>query len=298
LDLAVVERIAGIILPVLAVTLLGYVYGRRHNPDMAVVNRINIDLFAPALIFSALASREFSIYDNRWLLLASAAIVFGSGAFAWAMAKFFQVSPRTFVPPMMFNNSGNMGLPLSVLAFGAPGLAPAVVMFVVSNAIHFTIGAKIVSRNASIRELLFTPMNVATVAGFAFAATNLPRPEVVMTTLQLVGGAMIPLMLFALGVRMVSAKLSSWPIGLLGAIVCPVSGMAIALVIAPLLPLTPEQRGLMFIFASLPPAVLNFIVAEHYNCEPEKVASIVLVGNVAALVFVPAGLLLGLAPSG
>jgi predicted permease len=294
MDLAVIERIGSIILPVLAVVLLGYVYARRRNPDMSVVNRINIDLFAPALIFSALASREFSIYDNRWLLVASAVIVLGSGVFGYAIARFFQVAPRTFVPPMMFNNSGNMGLPLSVLAFGVPGLAPAVAMFVVSNAIHFTIGAKIVSRNASIRELLVTPMNVATAAGFAFAASDIPRPEVVMTTLQLVGGAMIPLMLFALGVRMVSASLSSWPIGLLGAIVCPVSGMAIALMIDPLLPLTQEQRGLMFIFASLPPAVLNFIVAEHYNREPEKVASIVLVGNVAALLFVPGGLLLGL----
>jgi malate permease and related proteins len=228
MDLAVIERIGSIIVPVLAVVLLGYVYARRSNPDMSVVNRINIDLFAPALIFSALASREFSIHENRWLLVASAAIVLGSGVFSYAMARLFQVSPRTFVPPMMFNNSGNMGLPLAVLAFGAPGLAPAVAMFVVSNAIHFTLGAKIVSRDASIRELLLTPMNVATVAGFAFAASDLPRPEVVMTTLQLVGGAMIPLMLFALGVRMVSATLSSWPIGLLGAIVCPVSGMTIA----------------------------------------------------------------------
>jgi malate permease and related proteins len=164
----------------------------------------------------------------------------------------------------------------------------------VSNAIHFTLGAKIVNRRASIRELLLTPMNVATAAGFALAVSDLPRPEVVMTTLKLVGDAMIPLMLFALGVRMVSVNRGSWQIGVLGAIVCPVSGMFVALLIDPLLPLTPDQRGLMFIFSSLPPAVLNFMVAEHYRQEPEKVASIVLIGNLAAVVFVPGGLLLGL----
>jgi malate permease and related proteins len=294
-NLEIVERIAGIMVPVLAVVLLGYVYARRRNPDMSVVNRINVDLFAPALIFSALASRGFSIHDNRWLLVASATIVLGSGLFAWLMAKLFQVAPRTFVPPMMFNNCGNMGLPLAVLTFGPAGLAPAVAMFVVSNAIHFTLGARIVNRNASIRQLLLTPMNVATAAGFAFAASDLPRPEIVMTTLKLVGDAMIPLMLFALGVRMMTVSRGSWQIGVLGAIVCPVSGMFVALLIAPLLPLTPDQRGLMFIFASLPPAVLNFMVAEHYRQEPEKVASIVLTGNIAAIAFVPAGLLLGLA---
>jgi malate permease and related proteins len=121
-NLAVIERIGGIMLPVLAVVMLGYLYARRRNPDMSVVNRINVELFAPALIFSALASREFSVYENRWLLVASAAIVLGSGVFSWVLARLFQVAPRTFVPPMMFNNCGNMGLPLAVLTFGAPAL--------------------------------------------------------------------------------------------------------------------------------------------------------------------------------
>jgi malate permease and related proteins len=294
-NLAVIERIGSIMLPVLAVVLLGYLYARRRNPDMSVVNRLNVDLFAPALIFSALASREFSVYENRWLLAASALIVLGSGVFAWLMAMLFQLRSRTFVPPMMFNNCGNMGIPLAVLTFGAPALAPAVAMFVVSNAIHFTLGAKIVNRSASLRELLLTPMNLATAAGFALAVTDLPRPEVVMITLKLVGDAMIPLMLFALGVRMMTVNRGSWQIGIIGAVICPVSGMFVALLIDPFLPLTPDQRVLMYIFASLPPAVLNFIVAEHYRQEPEKVASIVLTGNLAAIFFVPAGLLLGLA---
>jgi predicted permease len=101
-------------------------------------------------------------------------------------------------------------------------------------------------------------------------------------------------MLFALGVRMVSVNRSSWRIGLLGAIVCPLTGLAMALAIDHLLPLDDAQRGLMFIFASLPPAVLNFMVAERYNREPGKVAAMVLVGNIAAVVFVPIGLTLGL----
>jgi predicted permease len=167
-------------------------------------------------------------------------------------------------------------------------------MFVVSNAIHFTLGARIVDPRASVRQLLLTPMNVATVAGFAVAATDLPRPDLVVNSLKLVGEATIPLMLFALGVRMVSVNRSSWRIGLLGALVCPLTGLAVALAIDPWLPLSPEQRGLMFIFASLPPAVLNFMVAERYGREPGKVAAIVLVGNVASVVFVPIGLAIGL----
>jgi predicted permease len=294
MTLELLERIAGIMAPVLTMIGIGWLYARWHAPDMSAINRINMDLFAPALIFSALASRDFSIADNRWLLAASALIVLGSGVLALAVARVAGVSARTFVPPMMFNNCGNMGLPISVLAFGQAGLAPAVAMFVVSNAIHFTLGARIVDPRASMRQLLLTPMNLATVAGFAVAATDLPRPEIVMSSLKLVGDAMIPLMLFALGVRMVSVNRSSWRIGLLGALVCPLTGFAVALAIDPLLPLSAEQRGLMYIFASLPPAVLNFMVAERYNREPGKVAAIVLVGNVASVGFVPIGLAIGL----
>ncbi len=294
MTLELLERIAGIMAPVLTMIGVGWLYARRHAPDLSAINRMNMDVFAPALIFSALASRDFSIADNRWLLLASALIVLGSGVLAWGVARAARVPARTFVPPMMFNNCGNMGLPISVLAFGQAGLAPAVAMFVVSNLIHFTLGARIVDPRASVRQLLLTPMNLATLAGFAVAATDLPRPALLMSSLELVGQATIPLMLFALGVRMVSVSRSSWRIGLLGALVCPLTGLAVALAIDPLLPLQAEQRGLMYIFASLPPAVLNFMVAERYNREPGKVAAIVLVGNIASVVFLPIGLAIGL----
>ena len=63
---------------------------------------------------------------------------------------------------------------------------------------------------------------------------------------------------------------------------------------APLLALDPLQTGLLLMFGSLPPAVLNFMVAEQFKQEPAKVASIVLIGNVLSIIFVPLGLALAL----
>jgi hypothetical protein len=101
-------------------------------------------------------------------------------------------------------------------------------------------------------------------------------------------------MLFALGVRMLDVSFKSWHIGLVGAIVCPLAGLAIAWVLDGVLTMTAAQRGQMYLFASLPPAVFCFMVAEQYQQEPDKVASIVLLGNLAALVFVPLGLWMGM----
>jgi len=68
----------------------------------------------------------------------------------------------------------------------------------------------------------------------------------------------------------------------------------VALVLAPALGLDPAQRGLLLLFGALPPAVLNFMVAESFRQEPHKVASIVLIGNLLSVLFVPIGLTLAL----
>ncbi len=80
---------------------------------------------------------------------------------------------------------------------------------------------------------------------------------------------------------------------MLGAVVCPVAGKAGAYLAQLLLRLPPEQVAQLMLFASLPPAALNYLLAERYQQEPERVASLVLIGNAFAIVFVPLGLTLG-----
>ena len=134
-------RVLGIILPVFSIIALGWLYARRAKPDMSWVNRISMNVLSPALIFSALASKDFDVVENRLLILGSIGVVLGSGLLAWPFAKLLHQDHRTFVPPMMFNNCGNMGLPLAVLAFGPSGFSAMVALFTISNLLHFTVGA-------------------------------------------------------------------------------------------------------------------------------------------------------------
>ncbi len=92
--------------------------------------------------------------------------------------------------------------------------------------------------------------------------------------------------------------LGDWRLGFIGGVACPVTGLIMALVLAPSIGLSPDQQGLLILFGCLPPAVLNFMVAEQFRQEPAKVASIVLIGNMLALAFVPIGLALALHRSG
>jgi hypothetical protein len=288
------ERVLGIILPVFSIIALGWLYARRAKPDMGWVNRISMNVLAPALIFSALASKDFDVVANRLLILGSIGVVLGSGLIAWPVAKMLHQDHRTFVPPMMFNNCGNMGLPLAVLAFGPSGFSAMVAVFTISNLLHFTVGAWMIDHHARFGNLLRNPMVWSTVVGFAFALTHPPLPEWASTTFRIVGDALIPMMLLSLGVRLMDVQWSDWRIGVIGGLVCPLTGIAMAALLSPVLGLDEAQRGLLILFGCLPPAVLNFMVAEQYRQEPGKVASIVLIGNMMSAAFVPLGLALAL----
>ena len=133
-------RIVSILFPMFAIAAGGYAAGRFTRPDLSHANKLNMDVFVPALIFGALASKDFRLGEYLPLLGATTVVVVGSGLAGWALARLAGLQPKTFVPPMMFNNAGNIGLPLAVLAFGEVALAPAVVMFMVSNLAHFTFG--------------------------------------------------------------------------------------------------------------------------------------------------------------
>jgi predicted permease len=287
-------RILGIFLPVLAVVLLGFGYARRVKPDMTWVNRVSMQVLAPALVFSALSSKSFDIAASKALMLGSVGVVLGSGLLAWPVARLLKVSARTFVPPAMFNNCGNMGLPLAVLAFGEAGFPAMVALFTISNLINYPRAFCIDHPRARVGRLLATPIVLATLAGFAFAVFHPPLPDWLMTAVRMVGDALVPLMLLSLGVRLAEVKWSDWRVGVAGGIVCPVTGMLMAALLAPVLQLDARQAGLLMLFGCLPPAVLNFMVAEQFRQEPARVASIVLIGNALAILFVPLGLIIAL----
>lgn len=286
--------IINIVLPVFLVVAAGATYARWLKPDLGWINRINMDVFIPALIFSVLSSSDFDVGDYLPLALGALVISLGSGLLLWPFLKWVGASAKTFLPPMMFNNTGNMGIPLLVLAFGEAALPAAVTLFITVNLLHFTFGLYFLDRNTKLLALFKVPIVLATFAGLAFSYFDWQLVQALALPIEMLGQISIPLMLFALGVRFLDVDLSDLRLGVIGALACPLSGLFIAYWLAPLLNLQGEQAAMLLVFAALPPAVLNFMLAEKYQQEPQKVASIVLAGNFASLGIIPAVLWLAL----
>lgn len=271
------------VLPIFLIVALGYLYGRRHHTEIDTANRLNMDIFIPALIFSALSAQEFALADYWQLALAGTLVVLGSGVLVLPFVRLLRVHWKTFVPPMMFTNSGNMGIPVLILAFGEAALPAAIVLFLVENTLHFSVGLYMMNHKVSLWALLRTPMIAACIAGLLVSVSGLVVPRVLAVPIDMVGQIAIPLMLFTLGVRIVGADFSDWRLGAWGAALAPASGLAMVALMWPWLDLSPQHLTYLIVFAALPPAVLNYMVAEKYGQEPRRVASIVFIGNLMSI---------------
>lgn len=287
-----VLQIASVVFPVFAVIVLGFVYGRRHQPDMIATNQVNMDIFVPALVFSALARQSFALADVGMVALGGVVVVLGSGLLGWPIARWLGYAPRTLLPPMMFKNAGNMGLPLLLLAFGEAALPAAVILFLVENVLHFSIASLWLGRSARIWRLLREPVFIAGVAGIAVSLSGVQLWSPVLAAFKLVGDVSTGLMLFALGVRLNTAPVAEWRIGVVGGLATPLAGMALAALYCFAFGLSAAETDVLLLFGALPPAVLNYMFAERYGQEPQKVAAIVIAGNVFALVSISLALAL------
>lgn len=287
-------RIAQVIVPVFLIVAIGFGYARRRQPDLRSFNRIVLDVMTPLLVYTALAGKDFRLQEHERLLAAGALLILACGVLAWALARATGTQARSLVPVVMFNNCGNMGLPLALLAFGPEHFGAAVALFSISNVLHFSLGARITSASARTRDLLLSPLMVSAALGFASAASGIRPPDMLMTGMRLMGEATLPLMLFALGVRLTALQPQDVPRGLLGAFARPLVGLLLAVPLAWALDLTGPARAQLILFGALPPAVMQFLLAERYAQEPERVAAMILLGNALAVVFVPLGLALAL----
>lgn len=283
-------RLVAILFPIFAIVAAGYFYARRHRPEMAVANRINMDVFVPAVVFAAMAGKQFEVQAYAPLALGALLLLLICGLLTWPLARLLGAEAKTLVPPMMFNNSGNIGLPLAMLAWGEDALPAAVIMFMVENTLHFTLGARLLDPHARLLTLWRVPVVFAAGAGLAVALLKIPVWAPAVTAIKMLGDISVPLLLFSLGVRMTDVSFREWKLALGSALLRPLLGMLLATLIIQALGLHGRDAAMLFVFGALPPAVLNFLFAERYRQEPERVASIVLIGNLAALIYLPLAL--------
>ena len=284
------SKIVSITLPIFTLVLVGFLYGRRVKPDLGGANKLIVDIALPVLIFISLSSKLFDPLAALLFTAASIALIVLSGLIAWPLAKFSGATVQAFLPCAMFTNVGPIGIPLIALAYGPEGMATAVVLLVISNVLHFTLGAGVMSGKVDWRMVFANPLVWATVLGVASSQFQLTLPQWVETSCTMIGSVLVPMMLISLGVRLASSQVADAWVGARSGVLILIIRIAAALLAIWLIPLQGLERGALILFACLPPAVFNYMLADKFQVEPNKVASTVIVGHLMSLAFLPLGI--------
>jgi predicted permease len=198
-----------------------------------------------------------------------------------------RLSPNSFLPALMFPNTGNMGLPLALFAFGNEGLALAVVYFACTSTLQFTLGISLASGSMSVSRLLRTPAIYAVVVSLLILTMGWEVPRWVDNTMGILGGLTIPLMLLTLGVSLAQLHVAAIGRNTVLAAVRLVGGFLIGLTIATAFDLPRVAAGVLIIQSSMPVAVFNFLFAKQYGRAYADVAAMVVISTMLSFVMLP-----------
>ena len=269
------EQIIGILYPVFALVMVGFSVGRWLKPDFAPINRINMDAFTPALVFSSLVAMPL---DTEQVPLLSAALiaVLIPGLVMIPICGLFKIDYKAWAPPHMFRNSGNLAIPLFTYTFGESAIAAAVLLFVVSACTHISLGLAVLSKGNPLKQVVKMPVFIAAACALALNLAEVEVWKPLFDATTLLGQAAVPVMLVSLGAQMCNIRLSGLSIGLFCTLQSLITGGIAFGLIYYFVPLPKMELQMMVLFSMLPPAVMNYLFAERFNIAPAQVASMVL----------------------
>jgi predicted permease len=215
------------------------------------------------------------------------AVTSGCGLITWVFLRLSRRDCRGLYLPVMFMNAGNMALPLALLAFGPEGLSRAVLYYVISATLSYSLGVMIVSPNRNLAEVFRLPLIYAAILGLLLGAFRIPLNPTLIRPFEILGGAAIPLMLLSLGYRLHYSKIESPQLAVTGALLRIGLGFALALLIVSLFRIQGVTRPVVLLSSSMPSAIVNFILAQRYDRNPDVVASVILVSSLLSLITTP-----------
>lgn len=276
------------ILPILIVAGAGYLLQRQYDLDKRTLNSLVFNVLSPALIFSSLVGSNLPSTELLEISVFTVLAIVAMGLLAFGVGRALRYSRRemaAFLIVVMFVNSGNYGITLNLLRYGESGQATAVVYYVVSTILLYSVGVLLASLGTmSLREtvarMVRLPAIYAAVLAVIVYVLGISVPGPLMSAIDLAGSGAIPVMLVVLGMQMASLRRGEpnrllWPAVGLRLLVGPI----VALGVAAVLGMQGLSRSTSIIEASMPAAVFTIVLANEFGLPATAVAPIVVVGT-------------------
>jgi len=284
---ALAAQIIGILAPGFFLALIGLAWHHRGPAfPLPFVTTLVLNLAMPALLFHTLVSATMPPAMLWNMALAALAVHLVFAPVAILALRRAGADWRLGVAHVV-GNTGNLGLPVCLFAFGEQGLAYAISFFAVQCLLLFSIGEAVYAGRLVIRRLARSPILLAIVAAMVWRWADGPQPVFAMQTLQLLGQLVIPIMLITLGVSLASMRTANLGSSLRWAAVRTALAMGVGFSVAALFGLEGAARGVLVIQTVMPVAVFHFLLAQKHGRDSTAVSGLILVTHLGAVVYLP-----------
>ena len=280
-----------VLFPVFFVVGIGYYLGK-NNPkvDTSFITNFAANIGTPGMIIYSLTSTNisFNIFKDYFLYYLVAIILF---TFIGVVFLFFLKTKDIIreLPPFIMPNTGNMGLPICLFAYGSQGLGVSAAISALIILCHFTLGVFLADRKFSLDVILKSPPFYAIIISIFLLYYDLELPGFVENTTFLLMYATIFLILMSLGIALTRLKVFSLNKAIFSSIGRVIVGPIIGYLLILYFNLEGFAAGVLLIQCSMPSAVLNYLVASIYSPKKivDSVASTIVVSTLMSFITIP-----------
>jgi predicted permease len=280
-----------VLFPVFFVVGIGYFLGKK-NPkiDTTFITNFAANVGTPAMIIYALTSTgiSFDIFQNYFWYYLIAILSFSIiGIFFLFFLKTKDIIRE--LPPFIMPNTGNIGMPICLFAYGSQGLGVAAAIGALIVLCHFTVGIFLADRKFNINVIIKNPPFYAIIISVILLYFELPLPKFIENTTFLLMYATIFLILMSLGIALTRLKVFSFKKSLISSIGRVVLGPIVGISLINFFNLKGFAAGVLLIQCSMPSAVLTYLVGSIYSPKKivDSIASMIVVSTIMSFITIP-----------
>lgn len=285
-----------ILLPLIFLALGGYVLSVFYSLSEDTLIRIVTDFFMPILIFYSLYTSDIDLGKTLKLLGAVSIVLALLFMVSFLYCRLLKLDFKSFAPPILFMNSGFLGIPLMKLWGGFAAMNYIVIYDQIQTFYIFTIGIVIVTGGftlVGIREMIKSPLLWAIMAGFLFKYLEIPLSKNLIEALGYCGAGAPALATFALGCSLGKRRVVANIHLLSGLIFRFVFGFLAGWIATTLLNITGMERIVILVASSLPSAVFSVVLPLRYGIDAKFAGSLILASSILGMFIIPIVFYLG-----
>ncbi len=280
-----------VLFPVFFVIGIGYYLGKT-NPkiDTTFITNFAANIGTPAMVIYAVTSTgiTFDIFKDYFWYYLLAIIAFSIAG----ILTLYSLKTKDIVrelPPLILPNTGNMGVPICLFAYGTEGLGVSASITSLIILFHFTVGVFLADRKFNLNVIIKNPPFYAIIFSSFILYNEISLPVVIINTTEWLMFATIFLILMSLGIALTRLKVFSFKKAIFSSLTRMIIGPIIGLLLIYYFDLSGFAAGVLLIQCSMPSAVLNYLVGSIYSPKKivDSVASTIVVSTLMSFFTVP-----------